>query len=47
MGVYALIGRVIDGVSDVAIENGLVVVIDDTIKYAGEYNENRYLKMQK
>ncbi|NLK68216.1 MAG: amidohydrolase family protein [Clostridiaceae bacterium] len=41
MGVYALIGRVIDGVSDVAIENGLVVVIDDTIKYAGEYNEKQ------
>lgn len=39
MGVYALKGRIIDGVSNEALEDGLVVVIDDTIKYAGVYNE--------
>lgn len=39
MACYALKGRVIDAVSDAAIENGLVVVEGDKIKYAGIYNE--------
>lgn len=39
MGVYALKGRIIDGVSDKATENGLVIVTDNTIQYAGKYDE--------
>ncbi|HEY8420318.1 MAG TPA: amidohydrolase family protein, partial [Thermoclostridium sp.] len=44
MGVYALKGRVIDGVSDAATENGLVVVTGDRIKYAGIYDEREIPK---
>lgn len=41
MDIYALKGRIIDGVSDAAIENGLAVVINDTIKYVGVYNDKK------
>jgi len=35
MGNYAIKGRLIDGISDNAVEKGLVVVEEDKIKYAG------------
>lgn len=35
MGTYALKGKVIDGISDESIENGLVLVRDDRIEFVG------------
>jgi Imidazolonepropionase and related amidohydrolases len=39
MSVYALKGRIIDGISDDILENGLVVVKNEEIGYVGEYDD--------
>lgn len=36
MGIYALKGRLIDGISDTAVENGIVIIEDEKITYAGD-----------
>ncbi len=41
MSVFALKGRVIDGISDQAIEDGLVIVKGSQISYAGPCEEDR------